>query len=80
MYHQTITFLDKIGIPWVSRWIVDYSPSKTIRDLRGVTRILHDTSADIIERKKAALENDEHGSGDGKDIMSVLRVYSPSLP
>ncbi|KAH9896682.1 cytochrome P450 [Cubamyces lactineus] len=72
VYHQTITFLDKIGIPWVSRWIVDYSPSKTIRDLRAVTRVLHDTSADIIKRKKAALENGEHGSGDGKDIMSVL--------
>ncbi|KAI0659007.1 cytochrome P450 [Cubamyces menziesii] len=72
VYHQMITFLDKIGVPSVSRWIVEYSPSKTIQDLRSVTQVLHDTSADIIRRKKAALENGELGRGDGKDIMSVL--------
>ena len=79
VYHQMITFLDKIGVPSVSRWIVEYSPSKTIQDLRSVTRVLHDTSADIIRRKKAALENGELGHGDGKDIMSVLRTCPPIL-
>ncbi|KAI0324490.1 cytochrome P450 [Cubamyces sp. BRFM 1775] len=72
IYHQIITVLGKLGMPSVSHWIVDHSPSRTIRDLRGVTRILHDTSSDIIRRKKAALENGEFGNGDGKDIMSVL--------
>ena len=80
IYHQIITVLGKLGMPSVSHWIVDHSPSRTIRDLRGVTRILHDTSSDIIRRKKAALENGEFGEGDGKDIMSVLRTYLSPLP
>ncbi|KAF8199596.1 cytochrome P450 [Pholiota molesta] len=62
-----------IGIP---RFIVNLIPSQPIRELREIVDILHNTSVEILQSKKKALEEgDEAVSrqiGQGKDILSIL--------
>ncbi|KAI0367225.1 cytochrome P450 [Pilatotrama ljubarskyi] len=70
MYHQLITVLRKMGLPSVARWCVNYSPLRTIRELRDVSNTLHDKSSEVIRQKKAALQDGELGTG--KDIISIL--------
>jgi hypothetical protein len=71
-----ISHLVKIGIP---RFIVNLIPSQPIRELREIVDILHNTSVEILQSKKKALEEgDEAVSrqiGQGKDILSILSKY-----
>ncbi|RPD55983.1 cytochrome P450 [Lentinus tigrinus ALCF2SS1-6] len=67
---QTSPTLTKLGPTWFRRWMVDHLPSKQVQDLKHVVDVLYDTSTQIIEDKKAALEKGELDVG--KDIISIL--------
>ena len=48
--------------------------------MRDIVDVLHDTSVEIFETKKKALEEgDEAQIGQGKDILSILSAYLPLL-
>lgn len=66
--------LTKIGPPSFRRFIVDMFPSKALHDLRDMADVLHRTTMEIYNSKKASLEAGEEVDSDakGKDIMSIL--------
>lgn len=67
--------LMKIGSPRFQRFVVDIIPWKKIHQLRDMVDAMHQTSLDIFEAKKKALEKGEgafEARGGGKDIMSIL--------
>ena len=51
-------------------------PWKSIRELRNISDVLYETSVEIFESKKAALEAGDSALkqqvGEGKDILSIL--------
>ena len=53
-------------------------PSKTLHKLRDIVDILHQTSIEIFESKKKAIDEGEDALaaqvGHGKDIISVLSM------
>ena len=66
----------KIGTPKFRRFIIDILPWKNLHDVRDIVDLLHNTSVEIFEaRKKALEEGDETQIGQGKDIMSTLSAY-----
>ncbi|KAI0720771.1 cytochrome P450 [Cerioporus squamosus] len=67
---QASPLLTKLGPTWFRRWLVDHLPFKQVQDLKSVVDVLYDTSARIIEDKKAALEKGELAVG--RDIISIL--------
>ncbi|KAF8150633.1 cytochrome P450 [Crassisporium funariophilum] len=66
----------KIGTPRLRRFFVNLLPWKALHEIRDIVDVLHNTSLEIFESKKKALEEgDEAVSkqiGQGKDIMSIL--------
>lgn len=67
----------KRGPSWLKRAVVKTLPMKTIRNLRAMVEIMHDTSIEILKAKKTALENGgddaiKELTAGGKDIISVL--------
>ncbi|TFK75131.1 cytochrome P450 [Pluteus cervinus] len=70
------------GSPAFRRAVVDLLqvPSKTIRQMRDIVDLMHQTSLEIIQQKQKALkEGDEAVSqqiGHGKDIVSILSRFS----
>jgi len=70
--------LMRFGTPKFRRFIVDLIPWKTLHQAREVVDIMHQTSVEIINSKKRALqEGDETVAkqiGQGKDIISILRM------
>ena len=68
----------KIGTPGMWRWIVDHSPFETVQKIKYITDIMDQRSKEIFYAKKAALQAGEETVlqqvGEGKDIMSILRM------
>ncbi|KAF8805218.1 cytochrome P450 [Phlegmacium glaucopus] len=65
----------KIGTPKFRRFVMDIFPWKNVHELRDIVDVLHNTSVEIFEAKKALEEEDEAVTrqiGQGKDIMSIL--------
>ena len=56
---------------------MDLLPWKNLHDIRDIVDILHNTSVEIFEAKKKALEEGDEAVtqqiGRGKDIISILR-------
>ena len=75
---QTSQILIRLGPTWFRRWVVDHLPFKQVQDLKHVVDVLYATSTQIIEDKKAALENGELSVG--KDIISILCMGATILP
>ena len=75
---QTSQILTRLGPTWFRRWVVDHLPFKQVQDLKHVVDVLYDTSTQIIEDKKAALEKGELSVG--KDIISILCTGATILP
>ncbi|KAF8071756.1 cytochrome P450 [Lyophyllum atratum] len=68
-----LSTLVKIGTPKFRRFIVDMMPFwKSIRQLRDIIDVIHNTSVEIFEEKKKALENGVTSVGGGRDIMSIM--------
>ena len=68
--------LIKIGTPKFRRFILGLIPWKTLHEIRDITDVIHNTSIEIINSKKRALENGDEAvakqMGQGKDILSIL--------
>ena len=69
----------KIGTPKFRRFILDILPWKTLHKLRDMVDVLHNTSVEIFEAKKKALDKGDEAFtqhiAKGKDIMSILSAY-----
>lgn len=68
-----------IGSASFRRWVVNTFPWKNLHDVRDIADILYNTSVNIFESKKEAIEDGDKGHtnhvGQGKDIMSILSEY-----
>lgn len=62
--------------------MVDVLPWKSIRKLRDIIDIMHNTSTEIFDAKKKALEEGNEAVskqvGQGKDILSILSEQKSS--
>ncbi|KAI5117682.1 hypothetical protein M0805_003472 [Coniferiporia weirii] len=71
-----ITIPVKFGSPQFRRRILDFIPSKTVKEMQGVTDILESSSRGILREKREAVERGDEAVltqvGKGKDIMSIL--------
>jgi len=69
--------LTKVGTAKFRRFVVDAFPWKDLHELRDHVDVLHQTSVEIIESKRAALAAGDEALreqvGQGKDILSILR-------
>ena len=69
----------KIGTPKFRRRIMDLLPWKSLHEIRDIVDVLHNTTIEIFEAKKKALEEGDDAVaqqiGQGKDIMSILSAY-----
>lgn len=58
---------------------MDVLPWKSLHELRDIIDVIHNTSIEILETKKKALEEGDEAVtqqiGQGKDIMSILSSY-----
>ncbi|KAF9479975.1 cytochrome P450 [Pholiota conissans] len=68
--------LSKIGPAKFRRFMIDITPWKDLHAVRDIIDVLHNTSVEIYESKKKALEDGDEALanqiGRGKDIMSIL--------
>ncbi|KAJ3517338.1 hypothetical protein NLJ89_g559 [Agrocybe chaxingu] len=66
----------RLGPPKFRRFLVDIIPWKTMHRLRDVVDVLHNTSVEIFESKKKALEEGDEAVNaqlsQGNDILSTL--------
>ena len=66
----------RLGTPKFRRFLVENSPFKSIKDLKALIDIFHNTSVEIYEGKKHAYKqgNEELAAQieQGKDIISIL--------
>jgi hypothetical protein len=71
-----LTPLVRIGTPKFRRFILDLLPWKTLHQLRDISDVIHNTSVEIVNSKKQALEDGDdtvaRQIGQGKDILSIL--------
>ena len=70
-----------VGSPRFQRAVVDLIPWKKLHELRDMTDVMHNTSLEIFEATKQAMESGDTAGrstriGAGKGIMSVLRRCS----
>lgn len=69
------------GTPQIRRWIVEHIPSQRIKRGLKIVNHLDSVSREILARKKAALASGDEAFleqvDEGKDLMSVLREFSP---
>ena len=69
----------KFGTPKFRRFIMDILPWKNLHEIRDIVDVLHNTSVEIFEAKKKALEEGDEAVaqqiGRGQDIMSILCAY-----
>jgi len=68
--------LSKIGTRRFQRFVVDHFPWKPLQDFVKIVDVMHETSVEVYEAKKRALEEGdevvEKQIARGKDIMSIL--------
>lgn len=73
---QYLPTLVKLGPPRFRRFLVDLLPFKNVRKLRDIIDIMHETSVEIFESKKRALQEDDEAvmrqMARGQDIISIL--------
>lgn len=66
----------RLGTPRFRKFLVDNAPSKMVKDLKAIVETLHNTSVEIFESKKHALQAGNEALADqigrGKDIISIL--------
>ena len=82
---RMLPFVEKLGPSWFRRKVfVDWSPSKSLRQIGNIVDTMDETSREVVEKKRQALARGEEEVlkqiGQGKDILSILRrlivVYS----
>jgi hypothetical protein len=73
-----LPLLVRIGPPRFRKFLVGLLPFENVRRLRSIVDVMYNTSNDILEAKKRALEEGDEAVarqiGKGKDIISVLSM------
>lgn len=73
-----LPFLVKLGPPKFRAFVVKMVPSKRVQRVREMVEIMAQTSNEVFEAKKRALQAGGNALADqighGKDIMSILRT------
>ncbi|KAG5650924.1 hypothetical protein H0H81_010516 [Sphagnurus paluster] len=67
-----LPILVKIGTPSFRRFVINLIPWKKLHKLRDIIDVLHQTSIEILNEKKEALEKGNATFEGGKDILSIL--------
>ncbi|TFK27112.1 cytochrome P450 [Coprinopsis marcescibilis] len=71
-----LPYVKNIGTPGFRRFVVDLLPWKKLHALRDMVDVIHNTSVEIYERKRNALEAGDEALREqilqGKDIISIL--------
>ena len=65
----------RLGTPQFRRCLVEYFPLKSVKDMKALIDVFHNTSVEIYEAKKHALQQGAEELaqiGQGKDIISIL--------
>ena len=66
----------RLGTPQFRKWLVESLPFKSIKEAKAPIDIFHNTSVEIYEAKKHALQQEDKElaaqNGQGKDIISIL--------
>jgi hypothetical protein len=74
--NNLLTTLVKLGPPRFRRFLVNFLPFESVRQLRDIVDMIHNTSVKIFEAKKRALKEGDEGVvnqiGRGKDLISIL--------
>jgi len=74
----------RLGTQRFRRFLVDKAPWKMVKDMKAIIDILHNTSVEIFESKKHALQEGNEGLADqigrGKDIISILSACTSLSP
>ncbi|KAI0631059.1 cytochrome P450 [Trametes polyzona] len=65
-----VAFLKNLVPGWLLRWSVERLPFWSVQEMLKITDTLHQRSVEILEDKKAAIKDGQHG--DAKDVISVL--------
>ena len=72
-------YLPDIGSPAFRRWLLKFIPNPQVLKMQQITDILWQKSTEVYQAKKLALEQGDEAVtrqlGEGKDIMSILRMY-----
>lgn len=67
-----------IGSPAFRRKALEWIPSPAVQKIREIVDIMDNTSRNILQKKKEAMEKGDEAVqsqvGRGKDIMSILRM------
>ena len=75
-YKIIMPTIARLGTPQFRRFLVENSPLKSVKDLKAVIDVFHNTSVEIYEAKKHAFQlgNEDLAAqiGKGKDIISIL--------
>ena len=72
-----VKWVPYLGPPKFRRWLVDMYPHPTAQKLKRLIDLTWTTAQDIVKDKKAALEKgDVSGLSGGKDIVSMLCMFT----
>lgn len=70
----------KVGTPSFRRWVMSVFPSEDVRRMQYIVDNMYQTSQEVLESKKKLVAKGDtelmHEVGYGKDIMSVLRMFT----
>jgi hypothetical protein len=81
VFFPLLPFLVQIGSRPFRRFLYNLVPSQRMRKVQRVADTMYSKAVQIFEgKRRALLEGDavvKEQVGEGKDIMSVLRAFSP---
>lgn len=76
---QFLPWLVKITPANFRSWLAKIAPSKRVQKIRNIVNIMDQTSVEVFEAKKCALQQDDDALsediGKGKDIMTILCAF-----
>jgi len=71
-----VPYVYQLRPAWLLRWLTERFPRKAVREMKVIVDTMCESSTEIYQAKKAALEKGDEGVtrqvGEGKDIMSIL--------
>ena len=74
-----LPYLINMGPRWFRRAVVELMPSDTVQKLKDVIDVFEKTSKHVVQQKQASIaSNEAEVLGDGKDILSILRMFYSS--
>ena len=77
---QLLPRIEKLGPAHLRRKLIDFWPDMKLKQLRDIVDIMDETAVDVYKKAKEGMEKGDeelvNRVGQGKDIMSILCMYS----